>query len=96
MNNSEVSGSEVPPLWLFLLLLLDVSPHLEAITESSASTEGTEMKCPFSSLEFHVFNQSLRAFRRTCPQSMRGRPWMLGAGTVKYLCSVVQHQKHQS
>lgn len=67
MNNSGLSDSEVPQLLLLLLLvllvLLFVSLYLEAITESFASTEGTEMKCPCSSPELHVFNPRLRAFR---------------------------------
>lgn len=75
MNNSEVSSSEVPPL---LLLLRHVSLHLEAITESFAVTQGTAMKCPHSSPELLVFNQSLRAFRRASPHSVICRLCMLG------------------
>lgn len=64
MNNSELSSSEVLLLLLLplllLLLRLFLRLHLKAITESSASTEGTEMKCPCLSPELHVFDQSQR------------------------------------
>lgn len=81
MNNSEVSSSEVSQL--LLLLRRRVSLHLEAITESSAATKGMAMKCPHSSPELLVFNQSLKGFRRTCPHSVTCRLCMLSGATMK-------------